>query len=526
MSPTSNLQIFVRPRVVASLALACALSSLTSHAANVVVFGPETFQRTTGQPVMVVRTFSVPQPTHQYTLHVTNHGVTSAQVTLNGTDILRSGDFTKAAATIDRPVTLQTVNQLRVRLQGKPGTWFTIEIYTSATDPTPPTITATASPAANEDGWNKTDVTVSFECSDSGSGIQSCPAPVTVSTEGAKQPVIGTAVDNAGNTANATVFVSIDKTAPTSAASLTPPPNGDGWNNAPVTVHFSCSDGLSGVATCPTVDQLVSTDGFNQLVEGGVATDRAGNSAPVSAAVNIDRAPPVLTLASPPDNLSAFTTPIAAAGTVFDALSGVASVDCNNVAATIADANIACSINLTPGANTLTATATDRAGNSLSVSQAINYTRIPVITLTEPANLSYLNISPTTVSGHRGRSDRDGHHQLDPRGGETVSSALALPLAEGPNMITATAETPVGGIGTASIDRDARHHAATRDDHLANRHVCHHRRFRDVSGNINDIVVGTVNDEQAQVTVNGVPAQVANRMFTGDRDPAARSGRT
>src|SRR4029077_5064444 len=34
-----------------------------------------------------------------------------------------------------------------------------------------------------------------------------------------------------------------------------------------------------------------------------------------------------------------------------------------------------------------------------------------------------------------------------------------------------------------------------------------------VTGNINDIVVGTVNDTQAQGTVNGAAAQVANRMF-------------
>ena len=30
---------------------------------------------------------------------------------------------------------------------------------------------------------------------------------------------------------------------------------------------------------------------------------------------------------------------------------------------------------------------------------------------------------------------------------------------------------------------------------------------------MNDIVVGTVNDQQASVTVNGVPAQVSNRTF-------------
>jgi hypothetical protein len=519
-STSTLLKTFISPRVVTGLAVACALASFTSDAANVVVFGPETFQRTTGEPEMVVRTFSVPQPAQAYTLLVTNHGVTSAEVTLNGTEILRPGDFTKAATAIARPVTLQTVNQLRVELRGKPGTWFTIEIYTSATaDPTPPTITATASPDANENGWNKTDVTVSFVCSDSESGIRSCPAPVTVSSEGAQQPIVGTAVDNAGNTANATVLISLDKTAPSSAASLTPLPNSDGWNNAPVTVHFSCSDGLSGVATCPS-DQSVSTDGFNQLAEG-VVTDRAGNSAPVSAAVNIDRAPPVLTLASPPDNLSAFTTPIAAAGTVFDALSGVASVDCNNVAATIADANIACSVSLTPGGNTLTATARDRAGNSLSVSQAINYTRIPVITLTEPANLSYLNISPTTV---RGTVD-------DPTATIAINSipavvtdgvfTLALPLAEGPNVITASAETPVGGISTASItttlDTTPPHVTITSPtDAFATTDA-----FVTISGNINDIVVGTVNDAQAQVTVNGVPAQVANRLFTATEIPLA-----
>src|SRR5207248_9517257 len=34
-----------------------------------------------------------------------------------------------------------------------------------------------------------------------------------------------------------------------------------------------------------------------------------------------------------------------------------------------------------------------------------------------------------------------------------------------------------------------------------------------VAGMVNDIVVGTVNDQQAQVTVNGAGAQVANRTY-------------
>src|SRR5262249_54530131 len=42
-----------------------------------------------------------------------------------------------------------------------------------------------------------------------------------------------------------------------------------------------------------------------------------------------------------------------------------------------------------------------------------------------------------------------------------------------------------------------------------------------VAGIVNDIVVGTVNDQQAQVTVNGAPAQVANRTFLATDVPLA-----
>ena len=57
-----------------------------------------------------------------------------------------------------------------------------------------------ALPAANAAGWNKTDVTVSFTGTDAGSGIDSCSAAVTVSTEGSNvSSSTGTCTDNAGN---------------------------------------------------------------------------------------------------------------------------------------------------------------------------------------------------------------------------------------------------------------------------------------------------------------------------------------
>jgi pectin methylesterase-like acyl-CoA thioesterase len=81
-------------------------------------------------------------------------------------------------------------------------------------DKTAPSIIAVRNPPPNANGWNNTDVTVSFNATDGLSGVATFSGPVTVSTEGANQPVTGSATDLAGNTASVSVAVSIDKTAP------------------------------------------------------------------------------------------------------------------------------------------------------------------------------------------------------------------------------------------------------------------------------------------------------------------------
>ena len=118
-------------------------------------------------------------------------------------------------------------------------------------DKTAPVITASVSPAPNANGWNNTDATVTFTCSDNGSGIASCTPAVTVTTEGAGQVITGTATDKAGNTATTSVTLNIDKTAPLITASVSPAPNAYGWHNSDVTVTFTCSDALSGIAILP-----------------------------------------------------------------------------------------------------------------------------------------------------------------------------------------------------------------------------------------------------------------------------------
>ncbi len=160
-------------------------------------------------------------------------------------------------------------------------------------DKTPPTITHTQSPAANANGWNNTNVTVTFTCNDALSGVASCTAPQTVTTEGKDQPVTGTATDNAGNTATDPATVSIDKTPPQISAAPDRPANAHGWYNADVIVTFTCSDTLSGLATCPA--PVTVGEGANQTASG-TAKDAADNSATAQVTgLNVDKTPPTLT---------------------------------------------------------------------------------------------------------------------------------------------------------------------------------------------------------------------------------------
>jgi hypothetical protein len=81
-------------------------------------------------------------------------------------------------------------------------------------DTTPPVISAHVDPPPNVAGWNRADVTVSFECDDATSGIASCPGPVSIDSEGADQVVEGAATDLAGHTSSTSVTVNLDKTPP------------------------------------------------------------------------------------------------------------------------------------------------------------------------------------------------------------------------------------------------------------------------------------------------------------------------
>jgi hypothetical protein len=186
-----------------------------------------------------------------------------------------------------------------------------------------PTIAAQQSPAPNSHGWNNTNVTVSFNCVDALSGIKSCTGPATFTHNGANQSAAGTAVDNADNSASTSVTVNIDKAPPTLSGSPTTSPNGAGWYNSNVTIHWTCTDAFSGIdGSCPS-DSTIASEGTGLTATTSVS-DLAGNTttATSSPAVQIDKTPPNTT-ATAPANWN--NTDVTVSLNASDALSGVAA---------------------------------------------------------------------------------------------------------------------------------------------------------------------------------------------------------
>lgn len=151
-------------------------------------------------------------------------------------------------------------------------------------DKTAPVITFIgASPAANGNGWNNSSVTLSWSCTDSGSGVISPAVTRTIGTEGMNQSATGTCEDNAGLQASDTQgSINIDETAP----EVTSPNDGAAYvKGQAVTASYACDDNLgavhSGIDSC--VGSVALGSNLNTAAAGVyhytvTATDKAGNS--------------------------------------------------------------------------------------------------------------------------------------------------------------------------------------------------------------------------------------------------------
>ncbi len=167
-------------------------------------------------------------------------------------------------------------------------------------DKTPPNAPTAVINPPPVNGWNNTPVTVSFQANgDNLSGGVTCTAPQGLSEDTAGTPLSGSCTDAAGNaSATTTVTIKIDKTKPVITGSRSPAPNGNGWNNTPVSVSFACKETgaiQSGIATNTVNGGTVSTEGTGLAVKNsGTCVDNAGNvaDAVTVGGINIDMTKP------------------------------------------------------------------------------------------------------------------------------------------------------------------------------------------------------------------------------------------
>lgn len=98
------------------------------------VFGPKQYIRDLAKPEAVVDSFQNCEPAAQYQIVVTNGNpgntdrVSSASISLNGTEVIGAQDFNQKVSGITKPVKLLGQNQLEVKLASQPGSSLTIDI--------------------------------------------------------------------------------------------------------------------------------------------------------------------------------------------------------------------------------------------------------------------------------------------------------------------------------------------------------------------------------------------------------------
>ncbi|HEY5601771.1 MAG TPA: hypothetical protein VIM41_01555 [Gammaproteobacteria bacterium] len=260
------------------------------------VFGSESFERGTGSPVIISRTFSAPTTRTQYQLQIEVNQVSSAIIKINNEPILEPADFNQTVSSFYKVVALSQINKLSVELRGKPGGSLSISIV--GVDNTPPTIHYALNPSPNENMWHNRDVTVSFLCADDFSGINFCSPPVVVDTEQANNMATGTAADFAGNTASITSTINIDKSEP--VISFNTPQY---TNQSPLAVEGSISE-ANDISSTRINNALVTVNNSQfsatvHLTEGSnyievTATDIAGNTGSLTKHVVLDTIPPLI----------------------------------------------------------------------------------------------------------------------------------------------------------------------------------------------------------------------------------------
>ncbi|WP_255442010.1 Ig-like domain-containing protein [Corallococcus sp. Z5C101001] len=325
---------------------------------------------------------------------------------------------------------------------------------------------------------NATSVTVTFQGTNygpitvngAGNWSQALPGPLADGT----YTVTAVSSNSAGtNSTPASTTFTVDQTPPTVAIST--PVNGSTINTPNVTVTGTSSGASYVTLTFEGASYgPISVDASGNwsyalpgpLAEGdytvtAVAVDAAGNtSTPATSTFTVDVTAPTVAISSPANGSVVGTNTVTVTGTSSGATSVTLTYNGTNYGPIPVDASgnwtYALPVTLAEGTYTVTATATDAAGN-ISTPATTTFDvdlTVPTVAISTPANGTSVNTSTVTVTGTTTNAtsvtltfDGASYGPIAVDGSGHWSYALPGPLAEGSYTVTAVS---MNGAGTNS----------------------------------------------------------------------------
>ena len=420
-----------------------------------------------------------------------NTGVNLVDYQVNG------GAFTAASGTTSWTISAVSLvagsNTVNVRATDLAGNTM-IASTTIIRDNTPPTVSITTNGGANF-ATNTTPLALAGTSSDNfvvssvtwtnngggstaATGTTSWTASVPLAS--GNNAIVVTATDAAGNTATASITVTLDQvaptvtiTAPTSAATyytattpLTTLAGTASDNVLVANVQYRVNGGAftatGGTVSSWNVPSIALSAGSNTV--DVKATDTAGNTFTKTLTVVLDTSAPSAAITSPASNPAYVTSsPVAMAGTASDNFL-VALVEWRVVPGAFAAASgttswTVGSVPLAAGSNTIEIRATDGAGNTFVTSTVIILdNQAPTVAITTNGGANFTtNATPLALAGTASDNFLVSQVQWSDNGGSysaatgTTSWTASVPLVAGANAIVVRATDGAGNQSTASI---------------------------------------------------------------------------
>ena len=308
-------------------------------------------------------------------------------------------------------------------------------------DRTAPIIQAGINGSVGNNGWYTSDVQITWSIDESpGSVIATNGCEVASITTDTAGVTFNCSATSAGGTASQSVTIKRDATPPVLIfGTPSPVPNANGWNKTNVTIPFTRSDALSGVASTSTTSPLIVSEEGAAVTGAVVVTDQAGNSATfTSVPRNVDKTAPVVTFASPAEG--------ATYGFYQDVVADYACTDVSLLSCTAPTPDGALVNTRTAGARTFKVTGKDLVNFTTAVTHAFTVESLfnfegflgPV---TEPPTLNLVTrgalvpIRWRLPDGHGGYVSHPGSFVSATVGSLSCGSAPMVPLndsAQGP----------------------------------------------------------------------------------------------